>query len=71
MHSLELFHGDIKPDNIFYNQNTITTDIGSAVDMTDPDPNGSFYVTTFTPLYASEKLTRGTKPAKLSKDELY
>ena len=36
LHKFKIFHGDIKPQNIFYKENTITTDIGSAIDMTHP-----------------------------------
>jgi serine/threonine protein kinase len=35
MHDKQLYHGDIKPANIFYSKNIITTDIGTVLDLSD------------------------------------
>jgi serine/threonine protein kinase len=56
LHTLNIFHGDIKPENIFVNElkNYATTDIGSALDLTgEPDSDGRYEVKCFTEIYAS------------------
>ena len=42
LHQMKIAHTDIKPANIFYKDDTITTDIGTAIDLTCPMPDGTF-----------------------------
>jgi serine/threonine protein kinase len=41
-HCKNIFHGDIKPENIFYQEKyyfSMTTDVGSLLYLGDPDEN--------------------------------
>ena len=55
-HYNNLFHGDIKPDNIFIKDNSIemytTSDVGSLLYLGEDNDN-KFIVTCFTQKYAS------------------
>ena len=42
LHAMKIAHTDIKPANIFYKDDNITTDIGTAIDLTDPMAEGTY-----------------------------
>ena len=55
-HEKNFFHGDIKPDNIFYFGDFfyLTTDLGSLLYLGNPDEiNSQFIATCYTESYAS------------------
>ena len=60
-----MFHGDIKPDNIFYDnvfhENYITTDIGSLLYLGEPNESSLYIVTCYTEKYASPKYIEAVK----------
>ncbi len=57
-HFNNLFHGDIKPDNIFLDDKSfiwsITSDVGSLLYL-DEDNDNKFIITCYTEKYASAK----------------
>ena len=55
---MNIAHTDIKPDNIFYKDEKITTDIGTAIDLTNPNKDGKYYIKGFTSSFASPKLNK-------------
>ena len=63
-HFNNLFHGDIKPDNIFINDDNmfslITSDVGSLLYLGEDNDN-KFIVTCFTEKYASAEHIEAVK----------
>ncbi len=54
IHNKNMFHGDIKPANIFYNEYiNISSDSGSLVLLEKDYMN--YYIKVFTPAFSSEK----------------
>ncbi len=55
-----MFHGDIKPDNIFYHINNIqpsfvTSDSGSVVQLDRENKDKKYFIKYYTPGFSSKK----------------
>ena len=69
----KLFHGDIKPANIFLglSSGTITTDSGSLIPLYKTNGDRYYLITTLTPYYSSaEHYTAGKEGTKRTYNEL-